>query len=301
MRRVLAHASFLSLITTLLLGGCASRGTPPVASTAEAAPSDIYPAVCQRNTHEQLQGTLWMQTAAEYRVLGTATYRAATAALARALADPAWTAATEQTSDPSRLPPAVILDLDETVLDNSRFQGEQVLRCMGFTPALWTEWVDREDAGLVPGAAEFLAAARARGIAVFFVTNRTRDEEPATVDNLRALGIAVTPDEVLASGENGWTSDKTARRRFVAEKHRVLLLVGDDLGDFIPARLTPEERGAAAEKHAAWWGERWFLLPNPMYGSWDRALYGFESLADEEILRRKRALVRGFEVAEPRQ
>ena len=146
----------------------------------------------------------------------------------------------------------------------------------------------------MPGAEDFLAAARDRGTAVFFVTNRTLEEEEATVDNLRALGIAVIPEEILANGENGWTSDKTARREFVARTHRILLLIGDDLGDFIPARLTPEERVAATEEHAAWWGERWFLFPNPMYGSWDRALYGFESLSDEEILRWKREKVQRF-------
>ena len=280
----------LPVLIAVLLAGCASVEQPH----PEKAASQECP--CRRDTHEQLQGTLWMQTAAEYRVLSEATYRAAGTALREALANPAWTAATEQTSDPSALPPAVILDLDETVLDNSRFQGEQTLRRVPYVPKLWTEWVRLQKATLLPGAGDFLKSARDQGVAVFFVTNRTLEEEPATVANLTALGVAATAEEVLANRENGWTSDKTARRQHVAQSYRILLLIGDDLGDFLPARLTPEERVEAAQKHTDWWGRRWFLLPNPMYGSWDRALYGHDtSLKDEEVLRRKIERVRGFQ------
>ncbi|HEX5759752.1 MAG TPA: HAD family acid phosphatase [Thermoanaerobaculia bacterium] len=236
-----------------------------------------------------------MQTAAEYRVLAETTYRAAGEALRDALANPAWTAAAEQTADFSHLPPAVILDLDETVLDNGRFQGEQTLRREPYSPARWTEWVKLEKAALVPGAKEFLADVRDRGIAVFFVTNRTLEQEPATLQNLAALGVRSTAEEILANRENGWSSDKTARRRHVAQGHRILLLIGDDLGDFVPAKLAPEQRVEAARRHSDWWGRRWFLLPNPMYGSWDRALYDHDTtLSDEEVLRRKRMRVKGF-------
>ena len=235
-----------------------------------------------------------MQTAAEYQVLAKATYRSAGEALASALADPAWTAATEQVSDPSRLPPAVILDLDETVLDNSRSQGEQVLRREPYSGPLWTDWVTLKEASLVPGAEDFLRRARQQNVAVFFVTNRTLAEEPDTLQNLTDLKVQATADEILSNQENGWTSDKTARRKHLAEKYRILLLIGDDLGDFIPAKLTPEERVKAAMGYSDWWGRRWFLLPNPMYGSWDRALYGHANLPDQEVLRRKVELVKGF-------
>lgn len=281
----------LLLLAALLACGCAS-GT---ASLPEAAPSGP-PCPCRRDTHEQLQGTLWMQAAAEYRVLTETVYRSAGESLAAALADRTWTAATEQTSDPSALPPAVILDLDETVLDNSRFQGEQVLRRQPFTVPLWTSWVDQEKAGLVPGAKEFLKDVRDQGIAVFFVTNRTFDQESATLANLKTLGIQATAEEILANREDGWTSDKTGRREHLAQIYRILFLIGDDLGDFLPAQLSPEKRIEAAARHSDWWGKRWFLLPNPMYGSWDRALYDFEtSLSDEQVLQRKLALVKSFE------
>jgi len=248
-----------------------------------------------RDTHEQLQGALWMQTAAEYQVLARTTYREAGESIGAALADKSWTAATEQTSDPSALPPAVILDLDETVLDNSRFQGEQVVRRTSYSPGLWTEWSGLKKAGAVPGAKEFLEGVRKQGVAVFFVTNRTLGEEPSTLENLQTLKIQATAGEILAKEENGWTSDKTARRQFLAQKYRILLLIGDDLGDFIPSKLTPEKRVEEAAKHSDWWGTRWFLLPNPMYGSWDGALTDHKNPPDAETLQRKRALVKGFE------
>ncbi len=236
-----------------------------------------------------------MQTSVEYRMVCESIYRAAGVALDAALADRGWSAAVEQAGDAAALPPAVILDLDETVLDNSRFEGEQALRRQPYEKALWTEWVALRKAGLVPGAKAFLERARARGVAVFFVTNRSAAEEADTVANLSSLGIDGTPDTVLCLGENGWSSDKTARRQLVAGTHRIALLVGDDLGDFIPARRPLEQRAAEAELHAAWWGTRWFVLPNPMYGSWERALLGNESgLTDSQSLQRKLSLVKGF-------
>lgn len=291
----------LALLVVVLVSGCKTVNPPPPevqpAPPAEAVVSEQdKKCPCYRDTHEQLQGTLWMQTAAEYRVLAKATYRAAGEALPDALADPTWTAATEQTTDPARLPAAVILDLDETVLDNSRFQGEQIVRREPYSPTLWKDWVELVKATDVPGAKEFLKSARDQKVAVFFVTNRTDKEEPFTIRNLADLGIQATADEILSRGENGWTSsDKTARRQYVAERHRILLLIGDDLGDFIPANLTPEKRVEEADKHTDWWGTRWFLLPNPMYGSWDRALTNHQTLPDQETLEKKRALVESFE------
>ena len=288
----------LALLVMVLVSGCRTVQTPP--PEVETTPPEVAVASeqkcpCYRDTHEQLQGALWMQTAAEYKVLTRATYRAAGEALLEALADPTWTAATEQSTDPSRLTPAVILDLDETVLDNSRSQGEQVLRRASYSDTLWGDWVKLVKATDIPGATEFLKRARDQKVAVFFVTNRTLGEEPATLLNLTNLGIQATADEILSKEENGWTSDKTARRQHIAQSHRILLLIGDDLGDFIPSKLTPKQRIEAADKYSDWWGTRWFLLPNPMYGSWDRALYNHQNLPDQEVLEKKRALVKGFE------
>lgn len=249
-----------------------------------------------RDSHELLAATLWMQTSAEYRADSEAAYRWARITLDRALAEPGWTAALEQTSVAPGSPPAVIMDLDETVLDNSRFEGELIKRRTVYSPALWSEWVAKAEAEAVPGAVEFIRYAESKGVTVFFVTNRNQAEEAGTRANLAKLGISAStnPDRVLVSGENGWTSDKTARRAEVAKTHRILLLVGDDLGDFVSGnRAPPAERRALAERYKDRWGERWVLLANPLYGSWDQVLYDRE-MTEEQQLKRKLEQVRGF-------
>ena len=271
----------------VLMTGCAAKQPP------HTTPS---PAV--RDTHEQLQGVLWAQTAAEYQVLATTTYERAAAAFDRANSDPSWTAAIEQEElgSFSPLPVAVIMDLDETVLDNSRAQGQFVLDRTPYLPQTWTEWVKLSAAGDVPGAKAFIEHVRGTGGLVMFVTNRRAADEPATVKNLTdTLKIATTAEDVLSVGENGWTSDKSTRRRFLAGKYRIALLVGDDLADFvsIAGTKTATDRVALALKYQSRWRDRWVLLPNPMYGSWERIL--IPGLTDDaDVLRKKRETVKGF-------
>jgi 5'-nucleotidase (lipoprotein e(P4) family) len=211
--------------------------------------------------------------------------------LQRAGADRTWTAATEQTGDYGDLPAAVILDLDETVLDNSAFEGQLVRDRTVYSPAAWQAWVESASATPLPGAQEFLSAAAAAGITLFFVTNRTVEEQPATLRNLASIGIAASDESVLCVGENGWTSDKSGRRAEVAKTHRILLLVGDDLNDFVQtAKLNVAQRLDLARRHANWWGERWILIPNPLYGSWERAITA-GATEDAEVLKRKRDAV----------
>jgi 5'-nucleotidase (lipoprotein e(P4) family) len=250
--------------------------------------------VTSRETHEVLNGVLWTQTAGEFWALTSAIYSGAELALEQAMNQKSGSAALEQTAGFENLPPAVILDLDETVLDNSPSQGQMVLERTFFQQDMWAAWVDKMAATAIPGAQSFLALAEKRGVKTFFITNRTAAEQGATLKNLAALGIPASDATVMCSGENGWTSDKTARRAEVAKSYRVLLLVGDDMNDFVStAKMTPGERMALAKTHADRWGKTWILLPNPEYGSWERALTpGLTK--DDEILLRKRELVKGF-------
>jgi acid phosphatase len=235
-----------------------------------------------------------MQTAAEYWALASTAYRNAQTTLEESLKDPSWTASLEQGSGHEVRPGAVILDLDETVLDNSPLQAQLVLEGTEYVPATWDAWVTRMEAGLVPGSKDFITFAERNGVRVFYVTNRTAAEQDHTLRNLAALGIAASDATVLCVGENGWTSDKTARRAEIAKTYRILLLVGDDLNDFVStANLSPAQRTALAKSHASRWGKSWVLLPNPLYGSWERALYpGLTE--DHQILARKRNQLRGF-------
>jgi acid phosphatase len=251
-----------------------------------------------RDTHELLTSALWMQKAAEFRLAAVQSYRLAEQMLDRGLADPAWTAAPEQAgTEFAAKPPAVILDLDETVLDNSPFEAQLALNRADYTPALWSRWVEARRAELLPGAGEFLAAAARRNVKLFFVTNRSARRKPATADNLAKLGVAVDPDggNLMMSEERpGWTSDKASRRAEIARTYRIVLLVGDQLGDFMSdADASPEESLSRADQFRAWWGSRWIVLPNAMYGSWERALAG--PGGDTEKLQRKFNALQGFE------
>lgn len=275
----------------VLTTACATSAIKPnaVPSAKIASASSV-----QRDTHERLHGVLWGQTAAESWALAASTYRLAGSALDAALANPSWTAALEQTAGYETLPPAVVLDLDETVLDNSQFQGQLVFDRTDYVQDTWNAWVAAKAAAAVPGAVEFVSLAKQKGVTVFFVTNRRLSEQADTLDNLKGLGIIATDADVLCTDENGWTSDKTARRAFLAKTHRLLLLIGDDMNDFVStAGLTSEARMKLAQSHSDRWGRSWMLIPNPLYGSWEAALYK-RGTPDDEVLQIKRALVNKF-------
>ncbi|MCZ2155960.1 MAG: hypothetical protein LC114_19015, partial [Bryobacterales bacterium] len=198
--------------------------------------------------------------------------------LVEALAEPDWTAALEQSAGYERLSPAVILDIDETVLDNSPSEAFVMQNGTGaFTPEAWAEWVDRAAATAIPGARRFLELAESRGVEAFYVTNREKREKSKTIENLRTAGLpfadeahVLTKDEAL-----GWNSEKASRRRYLASRYRILLLIGDDAGDFMPgARSGLAEREAALASYENFLGTRWIVLPNPTYGSWETALSG---------------------------
>lgn len=248
-----------------------------------------------RDTHEQLQGVLWIETAGEYWGAARSIYAGARSAIDRGLSDRKWTAAIEQTGNFGRLPAAVILDLDETVFDNSRFQGRMVLERKTYDADLWNTWVEAQSSSEVPGAVDFVHYAELKKVHVFFVTNRTAAQEPASIATLARMNIVTTPDSVLSTNENGWnTSDKSPRRAFVAEKYRILALVGDDLNDFVSlVDQSSAQRLATARKNVARWGAQWFLVPNPIYGGWDRALTTGVS-DDAAVLAKKRSLVTAF-------
>ena len=186
----------------------------------------------------------------------------------------------------------MILDVDETVLDNAPYQARLVLSGEEFSPETWAEWVREEAAEPVPGALSFTRTAAERGVAVYYVTNRDHRLEPATRSNLRELGFPLPDgeDRLLTQGEReGWGSDKASRRAHVARDHRVLLLLGDDFNDFVSGvRASPEAYRTLLDRHQDRFGRDWFMLPNPTYGTWERAATGFRSgLSADEAVRAK--------------
>ena len=141
-------------LLALLAAGCATQPQPPATPPAPAAAKESC-GTAPKFAEGGERATLWVRTSAEFRAASEATYRAARTALEAGLADPAWTAEPTQTGDLSALAPAVIMDIDETVLDNSEPQARMLLdgTCFEQFPAAWDAWVASRSAPAVPGAA----------------------------------------------------------------------------------------------------------------------------------------------------
>ena len=243
---------------------------------------------------ENLNSTLWVQTAIEYKMSSIQAYKMAMEKLTIALENENWSALDKENANQA-LPPAIILDIDETVLDNSPFQARLVKKNILYKDKLWDEWVNEAQAETIPGALEFIKFAKSTGVAVFYVTNRLYKNEKVTFDNLKSAGFPVESiDELLMKNEKEeWDSDKTSRRKFLSEKYRILLLIGDDMNDFVfLGKVTPEKRMQAGEKFSEKWGQSWIILPNPQYGNWERSTYGYDyKLSEKEIVAKKLAIL----------
>jgi 5'-nucleotidase (lipoprotein e(P4) family) len=242
-----------ALVALSLFGGCTHVQIPP----------------------HWLKASLWATGSAEYAAVTLQTYSAAREKLDQALLDPTWTACLEQSEGYEDLPPAIIIDLDETVLDNRPFQVNLIRKGLEFDEAMWNDWVRQSRVEAIPGAVEFLLYVHERGVEIFYLTNREHMVEEATRANLVRLGLPLNPeiDTVLTKHERAdWGSDKESRRKLIADSHRVLLIVGDHLRDFTAVEgFSREERRDTTFEHTAMWGEKWFMLPNPLYGGWVRA------------------------------
>jgi 5'-nucleotidase (lipoprotein e(P4) family) len=247
--------------------------------------------VGQSGTHELLNAVLWVQTAAEYEAICEQTFALAGTKLIESFEDPTWTAAVEQETGFEDLSPAVIVDVDETVLGNSQFDARLAAEGIDYDQDLWGAWVRQAGALPLPGAQRFIDLAQANGVEVFFVTNRGPSSEEKTLANLRdAFRLDISEEHVLCRGEKPeWGSDKSTRRSYLAQTHRILLLLGDDLNDFVSlGNAPPEERMALVRDHRHRWGSEWIIFPNPIYGGWERALYGYDdNLNRPEKLRLK--------------
>ena len=230
--------------------------------------------------NDNLNATLWTQHAVEFKASAQTAYALATLRLDQALSDKNWTAIEEQGDNYQDKPPAVILDVDETVLDNSMYQSRMVQSDKSFSSKTWGPFVNAVLSRPIPGSLEFIKYAKSKGVTTFYVSNRTGELEAATRNNLEKFGypIEMSQDAVILKNEKPeWKSSKKGvRRAHVAKTHRVLLVMGDNFGDFVDTyKGTQAERKATWEKNADKWGKQWIVVANPTYGSWESAPFGF--------------------------
>lgn len=275
---------------SLLSGAVALSLLAGPALAADPAPQGPVP------QSDLLNAELWMQRSVEYKANSLAVYALGRIQLDKALAEKTWTAVTEQTGNYQDLPPAVVLDLDETAMDNSAYQAGLVTTNGDFSPKTWDAWVKAEKATAVPGAVEFTQYAESKGVKVFYVTNRNADQEEPTRRNAQALGFPMggNVDTFLMSKEKpDWGSAKGTRRAYIAKEYRIILLFGDNFGDFSDAYNGSEaDRLKAFEAAKEHFGRDWLMLANPGYGSFESAPFGhnFKLSADEKRARKIGAL-----------
>ncbi len=283
-----------TLLALALLGGCATP--PPVRPVAAAhAARSALPAGPAAD--DNLNAVAWSQTAIEHDLIYLQTYRDAESRLLAALHDPGWDALPKNDRmAPSRgLKPAVVLDVDETVLDNSPYQARLIRSGGEYNEADWAAWCKEEAARALPGAVEFTRFAASHGIAVIYVSNRAQDLDQVTLANLRKVGFPVSGTQsflglgTFVKGCQQIGTEKGCRRQLISRRYRVLMQIGDQIGDFVDVIANSAVgRRQAMRPYLDWIGRRWFVLPNASYGSWEPALFNNDWTAPRERRRQQK-------------
>jgi acid phosphatase len=296
--RMIVRSQFALIAVCLALGWLAAQMFPvghigaqrPAAPATKEQPpkhanAPVFPMLAR------LGANMYLQTSGEYRACCQMIYRSAGDRLATIVAEQ------PQNKEQEEKPLAVVLDLDETVFDNSAFQTFLYKHDLEYTDELWSVY-EREhprDVTLIPGAKEFLEIARKLGVTPVLLSNRLHANQAGSLAALEHLGIKVIdPAKELFLKVSPKESNKTARREQVAALYNVVMYIGDNLRDFseveFAAKKPPADadlnwfveeirrRQVEADKAAEHWGRDWFILPNPVYGEWDK-LVGPDPLA----------------------
>jgi len=233
--------------------------------------------------NEQLvMAVLWYQTSGEFKALSYQAFN-----VARMLFDDDLEAYPDET-----VTRAVIVDIDETVLNNIPWEAGQIDTDNTY-PHDFIKWCGERAAAPQPGAAEFLNYVVEKGGEVFYISNRENILKKMTMDNLKKSGFPnVDNEHVLLSTT---TFDKEPRRKIISEKYRIVVLMGDNLNDFssVFSGKNIEERNLSVDQMKEYWGTKFVILPNPIYGDWEGAVYNWNwnLNAEEKNETRKKHLV----------
>ncbi len=209
---------------------------------------------------------LWQQHASEKRALQLQAYNLARYQLDKRIG---------VTDAPKKL--AIITDIDETILDNSLFNGRLISADQNYSSRQWKNWTDLAQADTIPGALDFFMYATSLGVEVFYVTNRKIEEQTATLKNLNKYGfpfanishLYMRGDTLKIPGDK--SNNKEARRRAIMANYEILLLLGDNLDDFTEVFYdqSTKSRNARTDSLRMKFGSSFIVLPNVMYGTWE--------------------------------
>lgn len=228
----------------------------------------------EKNSNEyKIQAQVWTQNAAEYRALCYQAYNVAKMNLDQFL----------DFEKKYEKPIAIIADVDETVLDNSPYDGKLILDNNSYNRKSWVEWGNLEKAEAIPGSLEFMKYASEKGIEIFYISNRYSEQLEATVNNLKKLGFPNAEKSNIFLREDD--KSKSDRRKSVTENYNVIMLIGDNLADFndeFEVKLA-EDRTNYTDQMSDSFGTKLIVLPNPNYGDWEsNGLFGGKSYSNQE-------------------
>ncbi len=260
--------SLIVVISALLLASCVSKTDFDGGKKSQA---------------HLLYATIWFQRSPEMQALYYQGYNLASLRLSEFVK--------QKTSKPK----AVVVDIDETMLDNSPFEAQVIFDNAEFSPELWKKWTSMAKAKALPGAVEFSQFCDSLGVEVIYISNRKVDEIDVTVKNLDSLGFAFARKENMFFKEK--VSSKRDRREKVSEKYEIVMLIGDNLNDLSEVF---ENRGvdwgaSVVEQNRREFGNRFIMLPNPMYGEWEKNIFkASDTLNDEQKKAARLKVIYGF-------
>ncbi len=223
-----------------------------------------------------LMSTVWFQKSAEMRAIYYQSYN-----WAKMIVDKKLSQLNKKQKK------AVVLDIDETVLDNSPFEVKCIETDKGYSKKTWNEWAQLSEAKALPGAVNFTNYVKNKGVDVFYISNRSKDELAVTMKNMKKLNFPCVDSSHFLLKTT--TSSKKQRRAIVAKKYKIILLIGDNLTDYSEIYENRNEKLGfdIVDKNKADFGTKFIILPNPMYGEWENAIYGNTHKLSKELKNKK--------------
>jgi 5'-nucleotidase (lipoprotein e(P4) family) len=263
----------LVLFCCLFCSGPAAFAKTQAVTTSDAANAS-------RLKDETVMALLWQQSA-EYRAISYQTFNFARLQLEQTL----------RTYKSNKLP-AIVLDVDETVLSNTHFAGSMIIGKS--TLKDWPIWVKQAKAKPLPGALDFLNYANSQNVTIYYVTNRLHSDKDATIKNLKAYGFPQVKESHILFADKS-NDSKEGRRQAIDATYEIIMLLGDQLTDLaaIFDHTSLHKRKQEVDKNHTLFATKYILLPNPTYGEWEQAIYNDQTgLTSKTMLEKRLATIK---------